>query len=91
MIALVNYGLGNIQAFSNIFRVLNIPFVVAEHIDDLAGATKIVLPGVGGLRLGYDAFGGIGVAVVLGRSCDGEEMSSAWHMRWDADYGAAKR
>lgn len=47
MITLVNYGLGNIQAFANIYKRLNIPVVVAERADVLASATKIILPGVG--------------------------------------------
>jgi glutamine amidotransferase len=47
VITLVNYGLGNIQAFANIYKRLNIPVVVAERADQLVGATNIILPGVG--------------------------------------------
>ena len=47
MIALVNYGLGNIQAFANIFHRLNIPVTIARTADDLAPADKVILPGVG--------------------------------------------
>lgn len=47
MITLVNYGLGNIQAFANIYKRLNIPFEVAQTSKELAGAQKIILPGVG--------------------------------------------
>ncbi len=47
MITLVNYGLGNIQAFANIYKRLNIPFEVAQTSEELAGAQKIILPGVG--------------------------------------------
>lgn len=47
MIAIINYGSGNIQAIGNIYNRLNIPFVVAEQPDDLKKATKIILPGVG--------------------------------------------
>ena len=47
MIALVNYGLGNILAFANIYRRLNVPVVVADTADMLAQADKIILPGVG--------------------------------------------
>ena len=47
MITLVNYGLGNIQAFANIYKRLNIPLKIATLPEDLAGAEKIVLPGVG--------------------------------------------
>ncbi len=47
MITLVNYGLGNIQAFVNIYKRLNIPVAVADTADELARAEKIILPGVG--------------------------------------------
>lgn len=47
MVTLVNYGLGNIQAFANIYKHLNIPVRVAGSSGDLQGATKVILPGVG--------------------------------------------
>lgn len=47
MIAIVDYGLGNILAFSNMFKRLNIEARVARTADELAGADKIILPGVG--------------------------------------------
>lgn len=47
MISIVNYGLGNIQAFVNIYRRLNIPVVVASRESELQGANKVILPGVG--------------------------------------------
>lgn len=46
-VTLVNYGLGNIQAFANIYQRLNIPVVVAATPEQLAGSEKIILPGVG--------------------------------------------
>lgn len=47
MITLVNYGLGNVQAFANIYRRLNIPVSVASTADELATAERVILPGVG--------------------------------------------
>jgi len=47
LIAIVNYGLGNIQALVNIYRRLNIPVAIADRADELRGADKIILPGVG--------------------------------------------
>lgn len=47
MIALVDYGLGNILAFVNIYKRLNISVAVANTVDQLAQADKIILPGVG--------------------------------------------
>lgn len=47
MVTLVNYGLGNIQAFANIYKRLNILVQVAHAADELVRAEKIILPGVG--------------------------------------------
>lgn len=47
MITLVDYGLGNIQAFINVYKRLNISVRVAKSSTDLCGARKIILPGVG--------------------------------------------
>lgn len=47
MIRIVQYGLGNVGAFANIYHRLNIPHGIAETAADLADADKIVLPGVG--------------------------------------------
>jgi len=47
MIAIVDYGLGNIRAFANIYKKLNIPYSIVTEPDELGKATKIILPGVG--------------------------------------------
>lgn len=47
MIRIVKYGLGNIGAFANIYRKLNIECGTAETAEELASASKIILPGVG--------------------------------------------
>lgn len=47
MIAIVDYKVGNVKAFANVYRALDIPFVIAENPGQLAGASKLILPGVG--------------------------------------------
>ena len=47
MITIVDYGLGNILAFANIYKRLNISIRVAQTSSELAKAEKIILPGVG--------------------------------------------
>lgn len=47
MIKLIDYGLGNILAFQNMYKRLNIAVGVAKTAEDLGGATKLILPGVG--------------------------------------------
>jgi len=47
MITVVDYGVGNILSFVNLYKRLGIECRVATSREDLAGATKIILPGVG--------------------------------------------
>ena len=47
MISIVDYGLGNILAFANIYKRLNIPVRVVSNEIELKTAEKIILPGVG--------------------------------------------
>jgi glutamine amidotransferase len=47
VIAIVNYGLGNIRAFANVLKHLNVPYLIAENAEALQRADKIILPGVG--------------------------------------------
>jgi imidazole glycerol-phosphate synthase subunit HisH len=47
MIAIIDYGLGNVRAFANVYHKLNIPAKVAKKAEDLKDADKIILPGVG--------------------------------------------
>jgi imidazole glycerol-phosphate synthase subunit HisH len=47
MITILDYGLGNVLAFVNVYKRLNIPVSVAKDKNDLVTATKLILPGVG--------------------------------------------
>ena len=47
MICIVDYGVGNIHAFINIYKSMGIDVHRAQISDDLKGATHIILPGVG--------------------------------------------
>lgn len=47
MIAIIDYGLGNIKAFLNIYKSLNIDAAIVKESQQLKEAKKIILPGVG--------------------------------------------
>ncbi|MFN0290504.1 imidazole glycerol phosphate synthase subunit HisH [Pedobacter helvus] len=47
MIVLVDYGLGNINAFANVFKRVDVAVKTAKNVSELQGASKIILPGVG--------------------------------------------
>lgn len=47
MITIVDYGVGNLRAFTNIYKSLGIAVTIAQNKQILSEATKIILPGVG--------------------------------------------
>ncbi len=46
-ITLIDYGLGNIQAFAHIYKRLNISVQTASTTEKLKSARRLILPGVG--------------------------------------------
>jgi imidazole glycerol-phosphate synthase subunit HisH len=47
VIHIVNYGLGNVQAFANMYKRLGIDACLASNAEALERAERIILPGVG--------------------------------------------
>ena len=47
MIAIVDYGLGNVQAIANVYKKLGLPTSIVTQAVDLKRADKVILPGVG--------------------------------------------
>jgi len=47
MIAIIDYGAGNVASVANAVSRLGSPFIITSVIDDLAKAEKIIFPGVG--------------------------------------------
>jgi glutamine amidotransferase len=46
-VTLVNYGLGNIQAFAHIYQRLNLAVEVATTAEQVIDAQRLIMPGVG--------------------------------------------
>ncbi|SNV42419.1 Imidazole glycerol phosphate synthase subunit HisH 1 [Chryseobacterium taklimakanense] len=61
MIVLIDYGVGNINAFLNIYKQLNIPARTAKKASELEGAEKLILPGVGHFDYAMQRFNGSGM------------------------------
>jgi glutamine amidotransferase len=61
MLTLIDYGVGNISAFLNIYKQLNIPIAVAKKEEDLKDASKIILPGVGHFDYAMERFNDSGM------------------------------
>lgn len=61
MIAIIDYGLGNIRAFANIFKNLGFATTIARSRADLASARRIILPGVGAFDHAMERFDASGM------------------------------
>jgi imidazole glycerol-phosphate synthase subunit HisH len=47
MIGIIDYGLGNVQAFATMYKRLGIPAAPVRNEDEIAKCDKLILPGVG--------------------------------------------
>jgi glutamine amidotransferase len=47
MIAIVDYGVGNLKSVQNALKTLNIPSIISSDNDEIANSRSIILPGVG--------------------------------------------
>ena len=65
MIRVVDYGLGNIQAFLNVYKRLNILADRARTAGELQDADKLILPGVGAFDHAMDLLDASGMRTAL--------------------------
>jgi glutamine amidotransferase len=65
MIAIVDYGLGNIRAFANVYKNLNIPFIISNKTTDFKKAEKVILPGVGAFDYAMEQLNKSGLRQIL--------------------------
>lgn len=88
MISIIDYGVGNIQAFMTLYKRMGIDAQRAHSAEDLAGATRLILPGVGHYdhamqRLNDSGMRPVLEAMVLGQGvpvlgvCVGMQMMAA--------------
>lgn len=67
MITIIDYGVGNINAFFNVYKLLNIPVNIARTVEDLTEASKIILPGVGHFDYAMQKFEASGMQTEVNR------------------------
>ena len=91
MIKIINYGLGNINAFFNIFRKLNIEAEVInnkEQLLDFADKdTKLILPGVGSFDYALELLEKSGMKETLNFMVLEKKDKNSWSLYRYANYG----
>ena len=85
MIAILDYGVGNIHAFLTIFKRLNILARKASKLEDLANVSKLILPGVGSFDYTMQRFNNSGLRAVPGRGRGHSELRLMFHNADDVD------
>ncbi|HYD20464.1 MAG TPA: imidazole glycerol phosphate synthase subunit HisH [Flavipsychrobacter sp.] len=67
MIAIVNYGLGNLASIRNMFRRLGVDAIITDDKQKIQDASKLLLPGVGHFKKGMANLQESGLSEVLHR------------------------
>lgn len=65
MIAIIDYGMGNLFSVENAVKTMGFKVVVSNKADDIAAADKIILPGVGAFPDGMKNLKDLGIDKVL--------------------------
>ena len=74
MISIIDYGLGNIGAFLNMYKRMNVPAKAVRTADELADATRIVLPGVGAFDHAMELLDASGMRPLLEEKVTGDKV-----------------
>lgn len=75
MIAIINYGLGNINAIKTVYNNLNIPVKIASNSDELRDSDKFILPGVGAFDYAMKKLQNSGMVSILNQKIIEEEKN----------------
>ena len=65
MITIVDYHMGNLGSISNMLKKLGVPSKITADPQDIAAASKLILPGVGAFDAGIDNLHRSGLLPVL--------------------------
>lgn len=65
MLAIVNYGVGNLASISNMFKKIGVPAVVTSDAAQIEQASKIILPGIGAFDHCMQQFNASGLRPVV--------------------------
>lgn len=74
MITIVDYRTGNLGSIQNMLRKLRVESVVTSNTEDIAKATKIILPGVGAFDKGMENLIGLNLLETLNKKVVDEKV-----------------
>lgn len=67
MIAIIDYGMGNLRSVQNKFKKMNIDCIISSTLEIIKLADKLILPGVGNFKYGMQNLHGRGLIDLLNK------------------------
>jgi glutamine amidotransferase len=64
-VSIVDYGLGNILSVVRAFEFCGADVTIVKTADDVSKSSKVVLPGVGAMKIAMDSLNGLGISSSL--------------------------
>lgn len=80
MIAVIDYGMGNVGSIINIFRKIGIESILTNDVEQIEKADKLILPGVGAFDNGMYNLNNSGLADVIKKQVLEKEKTTARYM-----------
>ncbi|MFY9607535.1 MAG: imidazole glycerol phosphate synthase subunit HisH [Blastocatellia bacterium] len=74
MITIVDYGTGNLASIANMLKKIGCASIITSEADRIAGAGKLILPGVGAFDTGMRNLMKLGLIEVLNRKAKQEKV-----------------
>ena len=65
MVAIIDYGMGNVLSVQKALNVINVPSVVSADPSAIAACSHIILPGVGSFKKAMENLQAKGLVTVL--------------------------
>ena len=84
MIGIIDYGLGNINAISNIYNKLKINNIIISSANDFNRSDKLILPGVGAFDSAMNLLNNSNFISEIQKQIF-ENKKNTWYMCWDAN------
>lgn len=74
MISIVNYGMGNLGSIVNMFKKIGVKTNLVSTVEEIAGAEKILLPGVGAFDAAMSKINELGIRDILNKKALEEQI-----------------
>ncbi len=71
---IIDYGMGNLMSISNMFKKLGNDLVITNQKDEIANASKLVLPGVGAFDLAINNIKSLGLFEIINKKVTIEKI-----------------